>query len=68
MELSGRREAYPLISRRIGIEQWHLLAQSLDLPVTDLHGMVEGKLRELEWECATGNQGNFRQTTEVRAT
>ena len=34
MELSGCREAYPLISRHIDIEQWHLLAQSLDLPVT----------------------------------
>ena len=28
MELSGCREAYPLISRHIGIELWHLLAQS----------------------------------------
>ena len=41
MELSGRREAYPLNSRRIGFEQWRLLAQALDIPETatspDLH-------------------------------
>ena len=56
MELPGHREVYPLISRRIGIEQWHLLAQSLDLPVTgtspDLQIMVEGKLKELEQDPA----------------
>ena len=56
MELSGCREAYPLNSRHIGIELWHLLAQSLYLPVTgtspDLQVMVEGKLRELERDPA----------------
>ena len=56
MELSGRREAYPLMYRHIGIEQWCLLAQSLCLPVNgtspDLQVMVEGKLRELEWDPA----------------
>ena len=56
MELSCCREAYPLSSRHISIELWHLLAQSLDLPVTgtspDLQVMVEGKLRELERDPA----------------
>ena len=56
MELSGCREAYPLISKHIGIEQWRLLAQYLDLPVSgtspDLQIMVEGKLRELQRDPA----------------
>ncbi|XP_065903134.1 uncharacterized protein [Dysidea avara] len=56
MELSGNREVYPLIYRCIDIEQWRLLAQSLDLPVTgtspDLQVMVEGKLKELEQDPA----------------
>ena len=50
------REVYSLISRCIGIEQWYLLAQSLDLPVTgtspDLQVMVEGKLKELQQDPA----------------
>jgi len=32
--MSGRRKAYAYISKRIGIEQWHLLAQALDVPVS----------------------------------
>ena len=56
MELSGRKEAYPLNSRQIGFEQWCLLAQALDIPVTatgpDLQIMVEGKLRELKHDPA----------------
>ena len=54
--MSGHREAYPLISKRIGIEQWQLLAQALDVPTSgtgpDLQVMVEGKLRELEHDPA----------------
>ena len=56
MELSGRKEAYPLNSRRIGFEQWCLLAQALDISVTatgpDLQAMVKGKLRELKYDPA----------------
>jgi len=56
MELSGRKEAYLLNSRQIGFEQWHLLAQALDIPVPgtgpDLQILVEGKLRELKHDPA----------------
>ena len=54
--MSERRSAYPLNSRQVDFEQWHLLAQVLDIPMTatgpHLQIMVEGKLRELKHDPA----------------